>query len=300
VLGHEIVGTIIAFGDASPPRDLRGGPLALGDRVTWTLAASCGNCFFCRHDLPQKCEELVKYGHTEAVAGRDLLGGFADCCLLAAGTGIVKVPATLPDELAAPANCAVATVAACYRLAGPLDGAVVAVIGCGVLGLFACAMARALGAAEVIACDVAAARETIARDFGAGHFAAPGDLVAVACAVTAGRGADVVIELSGASTGVAAAIEVLRTGGTAVIAGTTTPCQPVALDPHQLMRRMLTIHGLHNYAPRDLVAAMDFLENHAASLPLARLHGGSFPLAEIDRAFAAAAAHPGTRVAVIP
>jgi len=300
VLGHEIIGRIESFGDDAPARDLRGDPLNVGDRVTWTLAASCGTCFFCLHELPQKCEQLVKYGHMEAVPGRELMGGFADYCLLAAGTGIIKVPAALPDELAAPANCAVATVAACCRLAGPLTGAVVAVIGCGVLGIIACAMVRALGAAEIIACDVAGDREPLARAFGAGHFTAPAELAPLARQLSAGRGADVVIELCGASSAVATAIEVLRVGGTAVIAGMTTPCEPVTLDPHQLMRRMLTIRGLHNYVPRDLVAAVDFLEEHAASLPFSRLHGGSFRLEEIDRAFRIAAASPGTRIAVIP
>lgn len=300
VLGHEIVGIITAFGDGAPPCDLRGGPLQVGDRVTWTLAASCGDCFFCRNGLPQKCEHLVKYGHMAAVEGRELSGGFADYCLLAPGTGIVKVPAALSNEVAATANCAVATVAACYRLAGPIEGAAVAVLGCGVLGLYACAMARALGAAEVIACDLVPGREALARAFGAGRFATPEDFAALAGEVTGGRGADVALELSGASAAVATALAVLRTGGTAVIAGTTIPCEPVALDPQQLMRRMLTIRGLHNYAPCDLLAAMNFLEHHATLLPFAQLHGGSFPLAEIDRAFAAAAACPGRRVAVIP
>jgi alcohol dehydrogenase len=300
VLGHEIIGVIDALGEGTPLIDLRGARLRVGDRVTWTLMAACGSCFFCRHDLPQKCESLVKYGHTKALPGRELSGGFADYCLLKPGTGIIRVPDSLPDALAAPANCAVATVAACCRMAGPLDSAVVAVIGCGVLGAIACAMARSLGAAEVIACDVAAQRESAARSFGAGHFTTPDGLAPLARDLSAGRGADVVIELSGASPAVAAAIEVLRVGGTAVIAGTTTPCAPVSLDPHQLMRRMLTIRGLHNYAPCDLVAAMDFLESYADSLPFEELDGGSFSLAEIDLAFAAAATRSGRRVAVLP
>lgn len=299
VLGHEIVGTIIALGESVPP-DLKGEDLDIGDRITWTLAASCGDCFYCNHDLPQKCENLVKYGHTAATAGRELLGGFADYCLLTSGTGIIKVPATLPDELAAPANCAVATAAACCRLAGSLDGASVVVLGSGVLGLFACALARSQGADEVIACDLTAGREELARGFGAGHFSPPDQVVATTHELTEGRGADVAIELSGSSLAVAQALEILRIGGTAVIAGTASPCAPVALDPQSLIRRMLTIRGLHNYAPRDLVTAIDFLANHASKLPLKQLHGGSFRLADIDLAFATAAAKPGTRVAVIP
>jgi alcohol dehydrogenase len=242
----------------------------------------------------------MKYGHVAVTPGREFTGGFADFCMLAPGTGIVRVPDSLPDAVAAPANCAVATVAAACRLAGPLDGAVVAVIGCGVLGRYACAMARALGAAQVIGCDLAGDRRDRTLAFGAGYFVNPDGLVALCQSLTGGRGADVAFELSGASSAVALAIKALRTGGTAVIAGTTTPCPPVELNPHLMMRRMLTLRGLHNYAPRDLVAAIDFLAEHARRLPLESLDGGRFRLEEIDAAFREASNMPGTRVAVVP
>src|SRR5947209_8269666 len=55
VLGHEIVGCIDAFGPDASPRDYRGEELTVGTRVSWSIAASCGGCFYCAHDLPQKC-----------------------------------------------------------------------------------------------------------------------------------------------------------------------------------------------------------------------------------------------------
>ena len=300
VLGHEAVGTIIGFGDGVARVDLRGDPLSTGDRVTWTLAASCGECFFCKAGLPQKCESLFKYGHAAIRPGHEFTGGFAQYCLLAPGTGVIRVPAGLADAVVAPANCAVATVAAALRVGGPVTGAVVAVIGCGVLGIIACAMARAMGAAEVIACDVAASRGAIARRFGAGHFAAPDDLNGVCLGQSDGRGADLAIELSGSAQGVATAIAALRVGGTAVIAGTVAPTSPVALDPQMLIRRMLTIKGLHNYAPVDLVTAIDFLDATKASYPYAELQAENFPLADIESAFACASRQPGKRVAIRP
>src|SRR5678816_2315596 len=63
VLGHEIVGRIEAFGPNAPRRDYRGEDLSIGDRVSWSIAASCDNCFFCDDGLPQKCASLFKYGH---------------------------------------------------------------------------------------------------------------------------------------------------------------------------------------------------------------------------------------------
>jgi alcohol dehydrogenase len=300
VLGHEIVGRIVAFGPAAPRTDLRGDPLFEGDRITWTLAASCGECFFCQRGLPQKCEHLFKYGHSSIAPGREFSGGFAECCLLTAGTGIVKLPDHLTDALAAPANCAVATVAAAFRLAGPVEGATVAIFGCGVLGLTAAAMARQLGAAEVVACDLDPARAELAGDFGAGTFSEPGDLQPRLRELTRGRGADVTLEFSGSSAAVGDAFAATRTGGVSVVAGTITPGGAVTLDPNDLVRRMLTIRGLHNYAPADLVAAVEFLARSGDRYPFTSLAGGAFALDDIEHAFESATVRAGRRVSITP
>ena len=300
VLGHEIVGRIVSFGARTPRVDLKGEELVEGDRITWTIAASCGDCFFCRRGLPQKCEHLFKYGHNAIAPGREFSGGFAECCILTTGTGIVKLPDSLTDALAAPANCAVSTVAAAMRLAGPLEGSTVGILGCGVLGMNAVAMARFLGAENVIACDVSAERSAISNRFGSTHFATPEQLMETSRDLTEGRGVDIALEFSGSSAAVEAAIRVTRTGGTAVIAGTTTPGAGVRLDANELVRRMLNIRGLHNYSPTDLVSAVDFLAANAASVPFDELAGAKFALQEIEEAFRASSAMPGKRMALVP
>lgn len=300
VLGHEIVGRIAAFGDAAPRMDLRGQRLSEGDRITWTIAASCGECFFCKRGLPQKCEHLFKYGHNAISPGKVFSGGFAECCILNPGTGILKLPDSLSDSLAAPANCAVSTVAAALRLAENVDGSVVSIIGCGVLGLNAIAMARHAGAARIIACDLSAERRNLALRFGADDFAQPDQLRGVVNEHTNGRGADVSLEFSGAASAVSGAIATTRTGGTCVIAGTTTPGCHIQMDANDLVRRMLTIRGLHNYAPQDLVTAVDFLIARQDHVPFDSLSGGTFPLHEIELAFQASERNPGRRVAIVP
>lgn len=304
VLGHEIVGRIASFGPGAPTTDLTGAPIAIGDRVTWTLAASCGECFFCQKGLPQKCEKLFKYGHVAAAPGKEFTGGFADCCILRAGTGVMKLPDAISDALAAPANCAGATVAAATRLAGALEGdfkgATVVVMGCGVLGLNAIAMASAYGAAEVIGCDISETRADVAKSFGATRFALPGEIAAVAKAASSGRGADVMLEFSGSSDAVTAGLATLRVGGVAVIAGTAAPGKPVELSPEGLVRRMLTIKGLHNYAPRDLVTAVNFLVENKDRFPFDAFRGESHGLSDINAAFEAATKSGGKRVSVVP
>ena len=116
VLGHEVVGRIRAMGPSVPP-DARGEPLAIGDRVTWTITAGCGCCRACVDDLPQKCAHLVKYGHARVNDAMPFRGGLADVMLLAPGTTLVKIPVGMPLATAALANCGVATVAAALRVA---------------------------------------------------------------------------------------------------------------------------------------------------------------------------------------
>jgi len=300
VLGHEIVGRVVELGEGAPTQDLRGAPLRVGDRVTWTLAASCGGCFFCEHDLPQKCEALLKYGHARIDSKRALSGGFAEYCLLAPGTGLVRVDVALDDGLVASANCALATVAAVLRVAGAISGGNVLVVGCGVLGLYACAMASAHGAREVIGCDIDASRESMARAFGATRFCGPESLEAAVSAATQSRGVDVALELSGSAGGVQGAIDALRVGGRLVVAGSTVPGRTLEFDPCDWMRRMITVSGAHNYAPRDLVSAIEFLETHRASFPFDSLLGERFQLDDLNEAFRFAEQNPGRRAIVAP
>jgi hypothetical protein len=66
------------------------------------------------------------------------------------------------------------------------------------------------------------------------------------------------------------------------------------------VRRMVTIRGVHNYAPCDLETTLDFLAGPGRALPFAGLIGESFSLENAEQAFEYAHAHPGVRAAVIP
>lgn len=303
VLGHEILGRVAELPPGEPVRDFSGRPLAVGDRVTWAVAASCGECFFCRRGWPQKCERLFKYGHQSIDAGHPLCGGLAEACHLAAGTAILRVPDELPDVVACPANCATATVAAALRLAGPCRGEVVLVQGAGMLGLTAAAMLSAAGAAERIVCDVNAARLTMAERFGATKTVIVDEgetLRETIDKLTAGRGVDLVLELSGATAAAEASIDLLRIGGRAVWVGAVLPGRPIQVSAETVVRRCLSIRGIHNYAPGDLAAALEFLAGHHQAYPFAELVGARYPLSRADEAIQYALGGRTPRVAVVP
>lgn len=294
VLGHEPVGSVEAINGEL--RDVAGEPVRIGDRVVWAVAVSCGECFFCTHALPQKCERLRKYGHEPATAATGPLGGLSTHCHLLAGTAVVKVPPGLPDAVAAPAGCATATVMAALRACGN-DSAVVAVIGLGMLGLTACAALSAAGH-TAIACDVSDTRLSQAARFGAAHAAKPSELVALARSLTNGRGADAVLELGGSADAARLSLEVARIGGTIVWVGAVSPVGTVAVAPETIVRRCLTVTGVHNYAPQDLAAAVAFLAANHSRFPFAELVAAEFPLDAADAAFAFAEAQRPVRVAV--
>lgn len=83
----------------------------VGDRVTWSIADTCGTCPSCaQYALPQKCAQLFKYGHAAMSAGQGFNGTYATHIVLRGGTYMCRLPDALPSRHAAPANCALATV----------------------------------------------------------------------------------------------------------------------------------------------------------------------------------------------
>jgi threonine dehydrogenase-like Zn-dependent dehydrogenase len=340
VLGHEQLGRIVALGPGGASA-VDGSPLALGDRVVWTVTASCGSCERCRRGLPQKCLALRKYGHERLERGWELSGGFATHVHLLRGTGIVRVPHALAAELAAPASCSTATAVAAFEagataLEGRSDGgrqatsetrtaeassraaesrpgradtvdgtamlvgATVLVGGAGMIGLAVTALASAAGARVVVADPDAGRRETALR-FGARAALDPAAGPLAAQLASSGLDAPLVaIEASGAAASVCALVEAAAVGGTVVLVGSVSPGPAVEIDPEQVVRRLLTITGVHNYAPRHLQRAVDFLWESPGAFADDHLVGARFALHELDAALEAAASGAHVRVAIDP
>lgn len=299
ILGHEIVGEITALGPSAPQADLAGEPLSLGDRVTWAIVANCGDCFYCHRDLPQKCRRAAKYGHEALRPGYELLGGMAEHCLLPRGTSLVKLPKELPLAVACPANCATATVVAATEAAGQLRDRTVCILGAGLLGLTAAAMVDAAGGTAIIV-DPQSSRRERALGFGAKFAITPDQVADVVSQVTEGFGVDAVVELSGAATAWDTAFPLLRTGGRLVLVGAVFPAPPVSFEAEQVVRRQLTIQGIHNYAPRQLLAAVRFLTRHHQRYPFASIVSGWHELRDIERALVEAHKLENVRVGIAP
>jgi putative phosphonate catabolism associated alcohol dehydrogenase len=305
ILGHEQVGRIAALGSAAPAA-VDGAPLQVGDRVVWSIAASCGLCDRCRSGLTQKCRALRKYGHERLDDRWALSGGFATHTHLLAGTPIVRVPDAVPAEVLAPVSCGTATAWAALDSVArtvALPGATLLVSGAGLIGLTATALATDRGARVVVA-DPDPARRSLALRFGAvasyDPTAGEHDIARAHETAGAGDGFDAVVEASGSRAAVLDAFEAATVGGVIVLVGSVSPTVPVPVDPERIVRRLLTVTGVHNYTAEHLRAAAAFMVDRWESRPFHELVGATVALRDLDLGIGTAGAGGPVRVAVDP
>lgn len=305
VLGHEIIGVIEALG-AGVDRDMRGDPLTMGDRITWSEYFIPGPSYFTEVlDLPQKSPGVDKYGHMAAATPPHHHGGFGEYCYVLPRSWILRLPDALTDEEATPINCGVATMIAVTEAAGIRMGQTVVVQGLGLLGLYGAAIAKARGARTVIGLDTMVGRRDRAHRFGVDLALDPAttdrdDLLRRVRQLCRPEGADVVLEVCGVPEVIPLGIEMLRVGGTYVLGGVVNPKAMVTIDANQLLRKLLTLRGVHNYHPRNLIEALDFVVANRRRFPFHDLVDGKYSLDRVGEAMADAAAGRVLRAAIVP
>ena len=208
IMGHEFMGEVVEVGT-----EVR--KLKVGDRVVVPFPIACGKCWFCQNQLWSLCDnsnpkaELAEamYGYSPAgIFGYShLTGGFAG-----GQAEYVRVPFAdvgplvigkngLTDEQVLFLSDIFPTGYMAAEAAGPLQGKVVAVWGCGPVGQFAIQSARLLGAEKIIAIDRITERLEMAQTYGGAQIIhrEDQDVVEILKQLTGGRGPDVCIEAVG-------------------------------------------------------------------------------------------------------
>lgn len=293
VLGHEIVGEIVSLAASHAGIDYFGNELKAGDRITWSIFSSDPKSPMAQRGMPQKGNNLFKYGHAQITDTDALHGGLATHCILRPGTAILKIHTDIPLPVAATINCAIATVAGAFRLAGDVKNRVVLITGAGLLGVVSVAMAKAAGAAAIHIADINEQRLLQAEKFGADeaylldHNGLP-DL----------KDMDVVFDMSGSPEAMEIGLDTLAVGGVAVWVGAVLNTRKIQVDAEKVIRRLLSIKGLHNYNFEDFVCAVDFISKNYQHFPFSTIVGKEYSLADAEMAFHYALTNKPLRVGI--
>lgn len=255
VMGHEFVGRVAAVGAGVRS-------FARGDRVVAPFTTNCGQCWACSIGLTARCVRGQLFGWVQEGAG--LQGAQAEYVRVPlADATLVRVPATLSDPgVALLAGDVLATAMFAAEMARVDAGDVVAVVGCGPVGLLAIRASLARGAREVFALDAVASRLELATLFGATPMPAEEDVVERVRDATDGRGADRAIEAVGSPQATRTAADLLRPGGTLAAVGVHTESH-LALSPGELYDRNLTYAAGRCSARRLLPEALLLAEREA-------------------------------------
>ena len=179
--GHEFCGNVEAVGSEVTS-------VKEGDFVSAEMHVACGKCLQCRIGEAHICQHVK-------IIGVDANGAFAEYVVIPE-TNIWKLDSSIPLEYASildPLGNAVHTV-----LAGEIAAKTVAITGCGPIGLFSIAVARAVGATTIFAIEVNEHRRKLATKMNADYALDPSkeDVRAIVAEKTDGLGVDVVLEMA--------------------------------------------------------------------------------------------------------
>jgi S-(hydroxymethyl)mycothiol dehydrogenase len=232
LLGHEGAGVVEGVGSDVTL-------VAPGDRVVIAWRAPCGECPQCRRGDARRCSSQLRakrriHRATDGALLTPVLrcGTYADQAIVHEACA-VKVPEELPVEQAALLACGFSTGAGAALWATPVrEGADVAVIGCGGVGLAVVQGARLRGAARIFAVDVAPDKLEHARKLGATDAvdASSVDPVEAVRELTGGRGVEFAFSAIGAAKGLAQAVRMCAYAGIATLVGMPKPDKKLHAD----------------------------------------------------------------------
>lgn len=241
--GHEIGAVIEAVADSVPSG------LQPGMHATVNPYTSCGHCPACRNSRPNACEFNQTFG-----VQRD---GAMSEYLLVPWEKVIADPEVSIRDFALVEPMSVGFHAVSRAEVTDLD--TVIVIGCGMIGIGAIVRA-ALRGAKVIAIDVDDKKLDLARRLGARYTinSVKEDLHEHIMEITAGCGADVIIEAVGRPETYIASISEAAFTGRIVYIGYAK--EKIPFETQYFVKKELDIRGSRNAMPNDFKAVIEYMK----------------------------------------
>ena len=244
LFGHELAGDIVALGHAVTK-------FKIGQRVVAANSAPCKECFYCRRNLENLCEDLLFNN-----------GAYAEFIRIPARIvkyNLYEIPAHLTYQDAAliePLACVIRGL----DETNVKPGDNIAVIGLGPIGLMFVRLAKAVYGARVIAIGRRQGQLDRAMRMGAAEAVSTADttdIVGAVRALTDGRGVDVAIEAVGKPDTWDQAVHMLRRGGTVNFFGGCPNDSRVDLETSLLHYSEITCKASFHHTPYHIRKALD-------------------------------------------
>ncbi len=237
ILGYEAAGIIAEVGEGVRS-------LAVGERVVIDPIISCDSCYYCVRGLDNRCERMDFVGFL-----RD--GAYAEFAAVPA-KNCFPIPDNLPFEQAAVIPSALATAYHAVVLARIAPGDTVVILGAGNIGMLSLQLSKAYGAGRIIMVDRHSDKLALCSSLGATMTIdnTAQDPVRTVRDLTAGRGADIVLEMAGSPETIWQSIAMTRDCGTDVLVGVHYGPLELAFRDYyaDVLRRELTIRSSASYS----------------------------------------------------
>jgi len=231
IFGHEFSGDIVEVGS-----DVKG--IAKGTRCTAVGFSSCGQCFWCKQGKAHRCQAMALLGYQFAGA----MAEYVHVPFAALGRSIFPLPPELTYEDAASVEPLSISYFSVTR-GQPKENEIIAVIGLGVIGLYAVQVLKSMGVGQVIAAGRRPARLAAAKLCGADPVidAATEDTLKTVMEATGNLGVNTVVECAGNQTTFDQSVAMARGGGKILLVGVYE--EALNWQPLAVISKNLTLVG---------------------------------------------------------
>ena len=254
ILGHEVSGFVSEINSLDTD-------LSVGDLVSVSPSRPCQTCTFCREKFYNHCENMRFYGsampypHIQGAFREELVADVSQC---------VKANGLTPSEAAMAEPLAVCLHAT--KRAGDLHGKRVLITGSGPIGTLTLLAARAAGAKEIVATDLAATALDYAAKIGADKTVNIKEEPDGLAQFQAGKGYfDVLFECTGVASALASGMQAVRPRGIIVQLGLGGDMQ---IPMQALTAKELDLRGSFRFHEEFAVAVEQMLSGNIDVKPL--------------------------------
>ena len=286
-MGHEMTGVVHSLGKKVKTDSLKK-PLKEGDRVIFPFFFPCISCYNCMRGEFGACKYRSRIPYSDF---KYCNSGYSQYFVLRKPHIIFHSPKNLKDDALVSLNCALAQVVEAFNVGKINFGDNIVIQGAGALGIYATAVARSMGANEVIVIDGHESRLELAKKCGASktinisEIKSAQERIDCVFEYTDGIGADIALEVVGFPAVVEEGIKMVRMRGKYLEIGSIAENSFINIDTNYLVSQQIRMTNFQHYDPWILPKCADFLERTKDQFPLTSLVSHRFKLEDINEAF---------------